>query len=70
MRYNTAYEGRYISELASQAGKSPYDWLFGALLESELDISMMPAGLFTSSSTAIWLSIREYGDGHEKMHIY
>ncbi len=43
--HNTAYEGRYISELAAQAGKSPYDWLFGALLETELDISMAVFGM-------------------------
>ena len=42
---NTAYEGRYISELAARAGKSPYDWLFGALLETELDISMAVFGM-------------------------
>lgn len=42
---NTEYEGRYISELAGQTGKSPYDWLFGALLETELDISMAVFGM-------------------------
>jgi N-acyl-D-amino-acid deacylase len=39
------YEGRYIAELAAQAGKSPYDWLFGALLDTELDISMAVFGM-------------------------
>jgi N-acyl-D-amino-acid deacylase len=43
--HNTAYEGRYISELAAQSGKSPCDWLFGALLETELDISMAVFGM-------------------------
>ncbi len=42
---NTEYEGRYISDLAAQADKSPYDWLFGALLETELDISMAVFGM-------------------------
>ena len=39
------YEGCYIDELAVQSGKSPYDWLFGALLNSELDISMAVFGM-------------------------
>ena len=42
---NTEYEGRYISDLAAQAGKSPYDWLFGALLETGLDMSMAVFGM-------------------------
>jgi N-acyl-D-aspartate/D-glutamate deacylase len=42
---NTEYEGRNISELAAQADKSPYDWLFGALLETELDMSMAVFGM-------------------------
>ena len=39
------YEGRHIAEMATQAGISPYDWLFGALLETELDISMAVFGM-------------------------
>ena len=39
------YEGRHIAELAAQVGKSPYDWLFGALLETGLDISMAVFGM-------------------------
>jgi N-acyl-D-amino-acid deacylase len=42
---NTDFEGRCISELATQAGKSPYDWLFDALLETELDVSMAVFGM-------------------------
>jgi N-acyl-D-amino-acid deacylase len=34
------FEGRYVSELASAAGLSPYEWLFEALLQTELDMSM------------------------------
>jgi len=39
------YEGCYIDELAAQSGKSPYNWLFEALLETELDISMAVFGM-------------------------
>jgi N-acyl-D-amino-acid deacylase len=35
------YEGRYIADLAAEAGKSPHDWVFDALLETEGDISMI-----------------------------
>ncbi len=35
------YEGRYVSDLAAEAGKSPLDWVYDALLETELDVSMI-----------------------------
>ena len=35
------YEGRYIADLAAKAGKSPHDWVFDALLETELDASIV-----------------------------
>jgi N-acyl-D-amino-acid deacylase len=36
-----AYEGRYVADMAAEAGKSAHDWLFDALLETELDASMV-----------------------------
>jgi N-acyl-D-amino-acid deacylase len=36
-----AYEGQFVSELAAKAGKPAYDWVFDALLETELDIEMI-----------------------------
>jgi len=36
----TEYEGRYVSDLAAAAGLSPYEWLFEALLQTKLDMSM------------------------------
>ena len=39
------YEGRYVSDLASTAGKGPHDWVFDALLESQLDMSMAVFGM-------------------------
>lgn len=38
---NPSYEGRYVAELASDAGKDPFDWVFDALLEARLTISMV-----------------------------
>lgn len=35
------YEGRYIAELARDQGKSPYDWIYDALLETGLRASMV-----------------------------
>ena len=40
-----AYEGRHIADLAAEAGKSPYDWIFDVLLETELDIGMIGFGM-------------------------
>ena len=39
------YEGRYVSDLASTAGKKPHDWVFDALLETQLDLSMAVFGM-------------------------
>jgi len=36
-----SYEGRYVADLAGEAGKSPCDWVFDVLLETELDMSMI-----------------------------
>jgi N-acyl-D-amino-acid deacylase len=41
---HTAYEGRYISDLAA-AGQSPYAWLFDALVQTELDMAMAVFGM-------------------------
>jgi len=38
---NRAYQGRYVADLAAGADKSPYDWVFDALLELELEASMI-----------------------------
>ena len=38
---NPSYEGCYVGALAEQAGKSPYDWVFDALLETDLQIQMI-----------------------------
>ncbi len=42
---HTRYEGRYVSQLAADAGKMPYDWVFDALLETRLDITMAMFGM-------------------------
>lgn len=34
------YQGRFVSELASEAGRTPHEWIFDALLEAELQVSM------------------------------
>jgi len=41
----TAYEGRYVSDLAAQAGKAAYFWVFDALLETRLDMTMAVFGM-------------------------
>ena len=41
----TEYEGRYISDLAALTGQSPYEWLFDALEQTKLDISMAVFGM-------------------------
>jgi N-acyl-D-amino-acid deacylase len=38
---NRNYEGHSVAELAAEAGISPYDWVFDALLAAELDIGMI-----------------------------
>jgi N-acyl-D-amino-acid deacylase len=35
------YQGRYVAELANDAGKSPHDWIFDALLETGLRATMI-----------------------------
>ena len=41
----TEYEGRFISDLATTSGQSPYEWLFEALLQTQLDMSMAVFGM-------------------------
>ncbi len=38
---NKEYIGRYISDLAADAKKTPYDWVFDALLETDGEIGMI-----------------------------
>ncbi|MCJ7623810.1 MAG: D-aminoacylase [Anaerolineaceae bacterium] len=38
---NPAYIGKYIAELADEAGKTPYDWIFDALSETKGQTSMI-----------------------------
>lgn len=38
---NPAYQGKYISELAEAAGKTPFDWIFDALLETKGQTGMI-----------------------------
>ena len=42
---HTDYEGRYVSDLAAPTGQLPYEWLFDALLQTKLDISMAVFGM-------------------------
>jgi N-acyl-D-amino-acid deacylase len=42
---HTEYEGRYISDLTAAAGESPYEWLFDALVQTELDMAMAVFGM-------------------------
>ncbi len=37
---NRGFEGRDIAELATEAGISPHDWVFDALLETELELEI------------------------------
>jgi N-acyl-D-aspartate/D-glutamate deacylase len=52
---NRDYEGRDIADMAAESGKSPYDWIFDALLETELDVSMV---LFLMSEENRKLALR------------
>ena len=36
-----AYQGRYVADLAAEAGQTPHDWVFDALIETRLQISMI-----------------------------
>ncbi len=38
---NRDYQGRYIADMARESGKTPYDWIFDALLETEGEMSMV-----------------------------
>ena len=38
---NREYEGRNVAEQAVEADKSPHDWVFDALIETELDMGMV-----------------------------
>jgi N-acyl-D-amino-acid deacylase len=42
---NREYEGRSVADLAAETGKTPYDWIFDALLETELDTSIVKFGM-------------------------
>lgn len=52
---NRDYEGRCIADLAAEAGKSPHDWVFDALLETEGEMGMV---LFTTSEDNRELELR------------
>jgi N-acyl-D-amino-acid deacylase len=41
----TEYEGCNVSELAAQTGSNPYDWVFDALVETQLDMGMAVFGM-------------------------
>jgi N-acyl-D-amino-acid deacylase len=41
----TGYEGHYVSDLALEAGQTAHDWVFDALLQTRLDISMAMFGM-------------------------
>jgi N-acyl-D-amino-acid deacylase len=41
----TDYEGRYVSDLAREAGRPAHEWIFDALLQTRLDISMALFGM-------------------------
>jgi N-acyl-D-amino-acid deacylase len=42
---NRAYEGRTVGELAADSGKAAHDWIFDALLETELQLQMISFGM-------------------------
>jgi N-acyl-D-aspartate/D-glutamate deacylase len=39
--YQRDYEGHFVSDLADASGKSAYDWVFDALVETQLEIAMI-----------------------------
>jgi N-acyl-D-amino-acid deacylase len=39
------YEGCYVSKLAAQTDSNPYDWVFDALVETQLDMGMALFGM-------------------------
>jgi N-acyl-D-amino-acid deacylase len=48
-------EGRYVSDLAAEAGRPPYDWVFDALVENELEIQMI---IFQASEDNLRLQLQ------------
>jgi N-acyl-D-amino-acid deacylase len=38
---NRDYSGRYVADLAAGSGKNPFEWVFDALLETELQMHMI-----------------------------
>jgi N-acyl-D-amino-acid deacylase len=38
---NSDYKGKFISALSAESGKSPYEWIFDALVETDLNLSMV-----------------------------
>ncbi len=42
---NRAYEGHHVAELAAEAGKPPHEWIFDALLETDLSLQMISFGM-------------------------
>jgi N-acyl-D-amino-acid deacylase len=42
---HTEYEGRYISDLAAPTGRSAYEWLFDALVQTKLNMAMAVFGM-------------------------
>lgn len=42
---NRAYEGHHVAELAAEAGKPAHEWIFDALLETDLSLQMISFGM-------------------------
>lgn len=42
---NPDYVGRYVSDLAAEAGKDPYEWVFDALIETKGNIDRIVFGM-------------------------
>ncbi len=42
---NRAHEGRYVADMATAAGKQPTEWVFDALLETELRMQQIAFGM-------------------------
>jgi N-acyl-D-amino-acid deacylase len=42
---NPDYVGRYVAELAAEAGRDPYEWVFEALIETRGDIDRIVFGM-------------------------
>lgn len=52
---NPSYQGRFVSDLAEQARKTPHEWIFDALLETDLQVHM---AVFAMSETNRMREIR------------